>query len=140
VEPLSSPVAGLLAAGIQTGVLARSLLVAVVVVAPYWWWKRRQVRAARAERAAALAPAAEPEVPAGPRLEDVVAEISAAAADLPGGATTTVTVPAGVTVDGSVVAPELADTLVRDALRRSGLVATAEVDTADGRVIECRRA
>ena len=51
--------------------------------------------------------------------------------------TATVMVPSDVTVGGQDAPAELVDSLVRDALRRSGLAATAEVDTAEGRVIEC---
>ena len=53
--------------------------------------------------------------------------------------TSTLTVPPDVTVGGSEPPPGLVDSLVRDALRRSGLIATAEIDTPDGRVIEFRR-
>lgn len=141
MHPSTAPLPpGLLAADVEVGVLGRSLLIAAVVVTPYGIWKLRQVRAERARRALAEAPPEPPAAPAAPRLEDVVAEISATAAVLDDGGTATVTVPCGSTVDGREVPPELADTLVRDALRRSGLVATAEVDTPAGRVIECRRA
>ena len=74
----------------------------------------------------------------GPRLEDVVATIGELAADSSLDSATVV-VPDGVTVDGDVAPPELVDALVRDALRRSGLVATAELDSPAGRVIEVRR-
>jgi len=46
-------------------------------------------------------------------------------------------VPSDVTVGGQDAPAELVDSLVRDALRRSGLAATAEVDTAEGRVRQC---
>lgn len=132
--------AGLLAADDTTGVLIRCLLVAAVLVTPYGIHKRRQVRAERARRAAEAAGPTEADAAAGPRLEDVVADIEAVATDLAGAGTGTVLVPAGVTLDGRDAPPELVDALVRDALRRSGLVATAELDTPGGRVIECRRA
>lgn len=126
-------------------VLLRSLLIALVIVTPYGIHKVRQVRARRAEltRRAAAVGGTDPTittVEAAPRLEDVVAHIEEVAGSLDPGDPTTVTVPAGVTVGGDRVPRELVDTLVRDALRRSGLVATAEVDTAEGRLLECRRA
>lgn len=127
-------------------VLLRSLLIALVVVTPYGVHKLRQVRARRALAARppgsgtiGTDPSVTP-VAAAPRLEDVVARIEAVAGSLDPGDPTTVTVPSGVTVGGDEVPTELVDSLVRDALRRSGLVATAEVDTADGRLLECRRA
>ena len=48
-------------------------------------------------------------------------------------------VPLDATVDGDPVPAAVADALVRDALARSGLVATDELDTADGRLLECAR-
>jgi hypothetical protein len=47
-------------------------------------------------------------------------------------------VPRGLTVDGDEAPPSVVDAIVRDAIQRSGLVPTAELDTADARVIECR--
>lgn len=129
----------MLAADIQYDTLLRSLLIAVVLVAPYAAYKVREVRRVRREREAALAPEPEPTAPARPRLEDVIDEITAIA-DAPARDGSTVTVPHGVTVAGSDPPAGLVDSLVRDALRRSGLVATAEVDTPGGRVIEFRRA
>ena len=127
----------MLAAEIQYETLTRSLLIAFVVVAPYGIYKVRQVRSARREREDAEAAANEPPPPDRPRLEDVIDRISALGDA--GAATSTLTVPADVTVGGNEPAPGLVDSLVRDALRRSGLVATAEIDTPDGRVIEFRR-
>jgi hypothetical protein len=132
--------APLLLAAIQGGVLVRSLIVAAVLITPYYLYKRRQVRQLREARAAAAAPGQEPAEPAGPRLEDVIDSVPAAADTARAEGTVTITVPAGVTVDGDEPPPGLVDALVRDALRRSGLVATAEVDTAEGRSIECRPA
>lgn len=127
---------------VQTDVLVRSLAIAVVLVSPYGWLKWRQVRAVRAERIAreqAAAAAASPE-PTRPTLEDVVDAISALAPDDdPGAAPATVLVPHDVTVGGSEPPPGLVDTLVRDALRRSGWVPTSELDTPAGRMIEVRR-
>lgn len=129
----------MLAADVQYETLARSLLIALVVVAPYGIYKVRQVRAARRERAAAVAAANQPPAPDRPRLEDVIDHISELGADTEEG-TATLTVPSGATVGGADAPSALVDALVRDALRRSGLVATAEIDTPDGRVIEFRRA
>jgi hypothetical protein len=128
----------MLAAEIQYETLARSLLIAVLLVTPYGVYKVRQVRAMRRAREEAEAAAAAPAPPQGPRLEDVIARISELGAD-PQLASATLTVPAGVQVGGSAAPAALVDSLVRDALRRSGLVATAEIDTPDGRVIEVRR-
>ena len=128
----------MLAAEIQYETLARSLLLAVLVVTPYGIYKVRQVRAARREREAAAAAANRPPPPERPRLEDVIDHITELAG-ASGPDTATVTVPADVTVAGGEPPPGLVDTLVRDALCRSGLMTTAEIDTPDGRVIEFRR-
>lgn len=127
----------------EAGTLLRSLAIALVVVSPFFLWKLSQVRRHRAERAERAAAALDdaPATEVRPRLEDVVERIDALAADLAAGGDEppTVLVPAGVTVDGREPPDGVVDLLVRDALRRSGLVATAELDTADGRVIECAR-
>ena len=123
------------AADVQIDTLGRSLLIAVVIVTPYGIIKVRQVRAARRERQAAEAAAAAPPGPTRPALEDVIGEISASRARDGAG---TVTIPHDVTVAGVDAEPGVVDTLVRDALRRSGLVATAELDTPAGRVLEVR--
>lgn len=123
------------AADVQIDTLGRSLLIAVVIVTPYGIVKVRQVRAARRERQAAEAAAAAPPGPTRPTLEDVIGEISASRAHGDAG---TVTIPHDVTVGGVDAEPGVIDTLVRDALRRSGLVATAELDTPAGRVLEVR--
>ena len=129
----------MLAADVQYETLVRSLLIALVVVAPYGIVKVRQVRALRRERAAAEAAAAAPPPPDRPRLEDVIEQITALG-DATDDGPSTLTVPNDVTVGGGEPPAGLVDTLVRDALRRSGLAATAEIDTAEGRVIEFRRA
>ncbi len=127
------------AAEIQSGTLARSLLIAAAIVTPYALYKVNQIRTMRRGREAAEATSdPDPMVGGGPRLEDVVATIGELAADSSLDSATVV-VPDGVTVDGDVAPPELVDALVRDALRRSGLVATAELDSPAGRVIEVRR-
>lgn len=128
-------------ADIEAGVLVRSLVIAVVLVTPYFLYKRRQVRASRdAATAAAIPPVDDPDAPPRPRLEDVIDGFDRAAAVAREQGMVTVTVPMGVTVGGHEPPPGLVDALVRDALRRSGLVPTARIDTPDGRSIECRPA
>ena len=116
----------MLVAEIQYETLARSLLLAMVLVSPYGIYKVRQVRALRRERAEALAAANAPPPPSRPRLEDVIDRISelGSSSDT---TTATVTIPPDVTVAGGDPPEGLVDTLVRDALRRSGLVTTAAV-------------
>ena len=129
------------AAEIQSVTLMRSLLIAAVVVSPYALYKINQIRTLRRGREAAQAATdtdPDSEARSGPRLEDVVATIDRLAADTSLDSATVV-VPDAVTVDGDVAPPERVDALVRDALRRSGLTATAEIDTPTGRVIEVRR-
>jgi len=133
----------MLAAEIQFDTLGRAFLFAVVAVSPYAIFKVRQVRALRRELAAQVAAATAPPPPSRPQLEDIIDRIS----ELAGGGTAdrsvtvaTITVPNDVTVAGDDPPPGLVDTLVRDALRRSGLVTTAEIDTPEGRVIEFRPA
>lgn len=128
----------MLLAEIQYETLARSLALAVLLVSPYGIHKVRQVRALRREREAAVAAASAPPPPVRPRLEDVIDRISELA-DSSGPDAATVTIPPDVTVAGSDPPAGLVDTLVRDAVRRSGLVATAEIDTPAGRVLELGR-
>ena len=130
----------MLAADIQYDTLARSLLIALLIVSPYGIHKVRQVRAMRrAREAASRPPEPVPSGPVRPDLESIVERISELA-DRADTTPSTITVPHDVTVGGGDPPPGLVDTLVRDALRRSGLVATAELDTPDGRMIEFRRA
>ena len=127
-------------AQIQTDVLGRSLLIAAVVVSPYAIYKWRQVQRTRAETAAILAAAAPSTTTVErARLEDVIEEIDRVAAELGAGQGATIRVGRDLTVDGSDAPATLVDALVRDALRRSGLVATAELETPDARVIEVAR-
>jgi len=132
-------------------VLVPCFLLAAIVVAPFGLHQVRRVRAQRAAIEAANAPPPEPPRFTRPRLEDVVASIELAGSgresdrhasgrhEREDGATAQIVVPKDVTVDDRDVAPQVVDALVRDALRRSSLVATAERDTPEGRVIECRR-
>ncbi len=126
---------------LQTDTLVRSALIALVLVAPYGIHKWRQVRAARQERLAleaALRSETETEPEPGsarPRLEDVIASIDELAERAAAGPVTLL-VPRELSVDGRDVDAATVDVLVRDALRRSGLLPVAEVDTADGRLLE----
>lgn len=128
----------MLNAQIQSDVLLRSLLIALLIVAPYAGYKWRRLSSARRERLAAQeAAATAPAAPAPPELAEVIEHITRIGdAEEPPSA---VTVPRGVRVDGAEAPPGLVDALVRDALRRSGLIATAEFDAPDGRVIEVAR-
>ncbi len=127
-------------AQLQTDVLGRSLLIAAVIVSPYAIYKWRQVQRTRAETAAILAAAQAPEVTVErDRLEDVIDEVHRVAADLDAGRGATIRIGRDLTVDGSAAPDTLVDALVRDALRRSGLVATAELETPDARVLEVAR-
>ena len=127
-------------AQIQTDVLGRSLLIAAVVVSPYAIYKWRQVQRTRAETAAIVAAATAPTTTLErERLEDVIDEIHRVAAELGVGQGATIRVGRDLTVDGSDAPATLVDALVRDALRRSGLVATAELETPDARVLEVAR-
>jgi hypothetical protein len=128
----------MLLAEIQYETLVRSLLLAMLLVSPYGIYKVREVRAVRRERAEAEAAAHAPPPPSRPRLEDVIDRISELSSS-PDTATATVTIPPDVTVAGGDPPEGLVDTLVRDALRRSGLVTTAEIDTPAGRVLELAR-
>ena len=128
-------------AQIQTDVLGRSLLIAAVVVSPYAIYKWRQVQRTRAETAAIIAAASAPATTTleRERLEDVIDEIHRVAAELGVGQGATIRVGRDLTVDGSDAPATLVDALVRDALRRSGLAATAELETPDARIIEVAR-
>jgi hypothetical protein len=124
-----------LVAEIQADVLVRSFVIAAVVLFPVWLYVRRRVLGDRR-----TPPPEEPggTAPSGPRLEDVIAAVPAAADDARLAGSTTLTVPHGVTIDGTAADPATVDALVRDALRRSGLVAVAEVDSPAGRTLELR--
>ncbi len=130
----------MLLAEIEAGVLVRSLIIAALVVTPYALHKRRQLQR---QRAALAGPDDAGSADTGsqrPRLEDVIAGFTEAATTAHEQGAVTVTVPADVTVDGADAPDGVVDALVRDALRRSGLVTTSELDTAAGRTIECQPA
>lgn len=136
-----NPVADLhpLVAEIQTAVMARSFVVALALVAPVAAVWLRRSRAGRAATAAVEPPLAVPTET--PTLESVLAGIDARARDAAAGAagsSVVITVPHRLTADGVELLPSVVDPIVRDALARAGLVPTAELDTGDARVIECR--
>jgi len=124
-----------LLAEIQSGVMARSLLIALVVVSPFWFLLRRRMR--RDVQPAEVPDAAPAQ--AAPALEDLVEEIGRLGADTGEDPTSPVTirVPRGLTIDGDPAPDGVVDAIVRDAIARSGLVPTAELDTTEGRIIEC---
>ena len=123
-----------LLAEIQSGVMARSLVIALVVVAPFWFVLRRRMRRDEAP----VDPPSEPAVGAAPALEDLIERIAAMADAADGHGTATVEVPHGLTIDGDPAPDAVVDAIVRDAIARSGMVPTAELDTAEGRIIECQ--
>lgn len=127
-------------AEVQSGVLVRSFVIALVVVAPFAWWQWRRLRSARdaaAARAAAEAPAPPP--PELPALEELVGSIGALARGMEPGRTCTLEVPDRLTIGGHEADAALVDALVRDALRRDGLVVTHEVVHGTGRALHCTR-
>lgn len=123
-------------AAIQADVLVRSFVIALVVIAPLWLYRRR--RTARERRTSTVDNGDGTTPPSAPRLEDVIAGIDGLAATVDAEGAASLTIPTGVTVDGSEMDAGTVDALVRDALRRSGLVAVAEIDGPAGRTLECR--
>lgn len=129
-----------LLADIEVGTLSRSLAIAAVIVAPYAAYKIRKVRSARAAADRPRSDRAEVvgQEPAGPSLEALVGEIERLRSGV-GEDGVTITVPHDVTVDGRAAPRQVVQAIVRDALRRSDLAPTAELDTGEATVIECRR-
>jgi hypothetical protein len=125
-------------ADIQVGVMLRSLLIALVVVAPFGVVLWRRVRARAAAQEPPTVPIDAPALDHRPSLEALIEEISRLGDRADPTATVTVTVPHALTVDGSDAPPAVVDAIVRDALSRSGLAPTAELDTDTARVLECR--
>ncbi len=129
----------------QADVLGRSLAIALLVVAPYGVYKIRQVRRIRAghqsavdaERAALERSERSGSAPARPALEDVIRDISYVVEEATRSGGAMLVVPHDVTVSDRDAPKSVIDTLIRDALRRSGLVVTAEVDSVEGRLLEC---
>jgi hypothetical protein len=115
-------------------VLLRALLIGLVIVSPFWFWQRRKIRRERE----ALAGPPEPEPESDPNeLATVLAGITAQADAAETLDAITIKVPNRLLQDGKPIDPALADTLIRDTLKRCGLTATAEFDTNDARHIEC---
>jgi hypothetical protein len=125
-------------AEIQTGVMLRSFLIALVIVAPVgaFWWRRIHTRRGddtdrQSDRPTSDAPAADL-----PSLESVIDEIARLGA-LTRTKAVTLTIPHDLTLDGDPAPRTVVDALVHDALVRSGLVPTAELDTGEARFVEC---
>ncbi len=126
-------------AAIQADVLVRSFAIALVVVTPLWLHRRRRAR--RAEGPPPDSTTTDDSVATPdprPRLEAVIADVERAATSAAVEGTATLDVPTDLTIDGAPIDTGTADVLIRDALRRSGLVAVTETSTPAGRTIECR--
>lgn len=142
---LQAKVAPVLGAVTQADVLGRSLAFAAVIVAPYGIYKVRQVRRVRAnhqaviaaEEAALLRAESGDSTPPRPALEDVIKDISFVVDEATRAGGAMLLVPHDVTVSDRDAPRSVVDTLIRDALRRSGLVVTAEIDSVEGRLLEC---
>ena len=117
-----------LLAAVDAGTLIRSLCIAAVLVLPYGIHKFRQVKRLRI---AAAGGAPEPAAPDASALELAISAIGS----LAGGGE--LTVPANCTIDGQPAPAELRDALLRDALRRSGLVETDRSNRGADLVIMC---
>lgn len=131
-----------LLADVQSVVMLRSFAIAVVVVAPFGALLVRRVRRRQAATAVAEPDTSvQPTEEATPTLESVIDEISslgeAVRSGRAGAGPVTISVPRRLTMSGDEAPPAIVDAIVRDALLRSGLVPTAELDAGDVRVIEC---
>ena len=136
IETVPAAVSAVVLAEVQGGVLVRSFLIAVVLIAPVWFLVRKRVLAGRVPQEPE--PEDAPEQSDGPQLEAVIASIAAVAESARDGGSATLTIPSGVTIDGRPADAATVDALVRDSLRRSGLVAVAEIDSPAGRTLELR--
>lgn len=134
---VDSAASSVLLAEIQVGVLARSFLIALIVLTPLWILLRRRVLGRDTDTVVERDESEEPRVP---RLEDVIAAVPAAAAAATAEGSATLEVPFEATIDGAGADRSTIDVLVRDALRRSGVVVAAEIDASDGRTLELRPA
>ncbi|MGB6056843.1 MAG: hypothetical protein WBF71_01160 [Microthrixaceae bacterium] len=142
---LQTKIAPVLGAATQADVLGRSLVLAAVIVAPYGIYKVRQVRRVRAnhkaviaaEEAALLRDGSGDSTPPRPALEDVIRDIAFVVDEATRAGGAMLLVPHDVTVSDRDAPRSVVDTLIRDALRRSGLVVTAEIDSPEGRMLEC---
>jgi hypothetical protein len=129
----TSHLLALLLADVGAGTLLRCLLIAVVVVTPYGLYQRAKVRKMKAEGAAArgeLPPEPAPPDPAA--LESVVAEVEDLGRTLDDGTIAEVALPAAPTIDGRPAPAVVVDTVLQDALRRSGLTV---VERRDDRLV-----
>jgi len=112
----------LLLADVGAGTLLRCLVLAVVVVAPFGLYQRAKVRRMKAEGAAARGEVPdEPPPPDPAALETVVAEVEDLGRTLDDGTTAEVALPAAPTIDDRPAPQAVVDTVLQDALRRSGL-------------------
>lgn len=137
---VDSAASSVLLAEIQVGVLARSFLIALIVLTPLWILLRRRVLGRDTDTVVERDESDESEEPRVPRLEDVIAAVPAAAAAATAEGSATLEVPFEATIDGAGADRSTIDVLVRDALRRSGVVVAAEIDASDGRTLELRPA
>lgn len=123
--------------------LFRSLVIAAVIVAPYAIYKMRQIRRLNKTLESADDRRAEEERRAAttyghiPALEDVIADIGFVEAEAARNGGALLVVPHTVTISDRPAPPEMVDILVRDALRRSNLLITAEIESDEGRMLEC---
>ena len=112
----------LLLADVGAGTLLRCLVLAVVVVAPYGLYQRARVRRMKAEGAAARGEVPDAPLPPDPAaLETVVTEVEELGRTLADGTTAEVALPAAPTIDDRPAPQAVVDTVLQDALRRSGL-------------------
>lgn len=123
--------------------MVRSLVIAAVIILPYAIFKVRQVArvrrlsndiGAREAKGSGRSDRAQDHLPA---LEDVIADIDFVVSEARRNGGAMLVVPHEVTVSDRPAEREIVDALVRDALRRSNLAITAEVDSQEGRLLEC---
>lgn len=135
----------------NSGVLMRSLAIAIVIMAPVALWqgwrirnRRHRQRSASYQQASDLSSLSSLSSPSttgaqGPTLESLVAEINRVASTLESSQTTELDVPAELTVGGSRADPQLVEAVLRDALDRSGLEVTATQSNGGSVQLQCRR-
>ncbi|MEZ5311970.1 MAG: hypothetical protein R2735_15525 [Microthrixaceae bacterium] len=123
----------------QSDVMVRSFVIAAAIVLPYAIFKVRQVRAVRRAHEASLRSDSDSEskVDQLPALETVIGDIGFVVDEASRNGGAMLVVPHDVTVSDRPADPLIVDALVRDALARSNLVVTAELDSPEGRVLEC---
>lgn len=127
--PPTSHLLALVLAEVGAGTLLRCLLIAVVVVTPYGLFQRAKVKQMKAEGAAARGELpAEPPPPDPLALETVLSEVETLGGTLVAGETAEVVLPADPTIDGRPAPAVVVDTVLQDALRRSGLAVVERRD------------